>query len=187
MSADAGGRSSRTSSTCRAVACHHDVYACLHAGDICRLCRDRHRQGLRVPFRRRSRPPRKPCASPRCPPRSCRRICRAMAAAAASSGHHHRRLPRCRQPGRATMARLARWAKTFAPLQASPHTPKGVTIQLHSLVIKPRTLRIGTAASTQPPLTGQLSSGKSAPQQILSGPPGRLGTRPSPPSIPRDG
>jgi serine/threonine protein kinase len=72
-------------------------------------------------------------------------------------------------PAGATMTRLARWAKAFTSLQASLHTPKGVTIQLHSLAINPRTLRIGTAASTQPPLTGQLSSGKSAPQQILSG------------------
>jgi serine/threonine protein kinase len=72
-------------------------------------------------------------------------------------------------PAGATMTRLARWVKAFASLQATLHTPKGVTIQLHSLAIKPRTLRIGTAASTQPPLTGQLSSGKSAPEQILSG------------------
>jgi Protein kinase domain len=72
-------------------------------------------------------------------------------------------------PAGATMARLARWGKAFTSLQASLHTAKGVTIQLHSLTIEPRTLRLGTAASTQPPLTGQLSGGKSAPPQILSG------------------
>jgi hypothetical protein len=72
-------------------------------------------------------------------------------------------------PAGATMTRLARWAKAFTSLQATLPTPKGVTIELHSLAINPRTLRIGTAASTRPPLTGQLASGKSAPQQILAG------------------
>jgi serine/threonine protein kinase len=72
-------------------------------------------------------------------------------------------------PAGATMARLASWAKGFTSLQATLHTPRGVTIQIHSLSIEPRTLRIGTARSTQPPLTGQLASGKSAPRQILAG------------------
>jgi hypothetical protein len=82
------------------------------------------------------------------------------------------------------MARLASWAKAFTSLQASLHTPRPISIQLHSLTIEPRTLRIGTAASTKPPLTGQLSSGKPAPRQILSGAAGRRGTRPSPSSTP---
>jgi hypothetical protein len=62
----------------------------------------------------------------------------------------------------------AKIVQAFTSLQATLPTPQGVTIQIHSLAIKPRTLRIGTAGSTQPPLTGQLASGKSAPQQILA-------------------
>jgi serine/threonine-protein kinase len=77
---------------------------------------------------------------------------------------YHARVP----AAGASRARLVRWASALDALQPRV-SPGAVTIQLKSLRLTPRTLRLAPGAASQFTLSGVLASGQPAPPAVLAG------------------